>query len=300
MSEKNLLLLPKIKIHNANALSSPYTIGFPAMTAWLGFMHALQRKVNQQGFDGLSFKSVAVVSHEFDLQTFRGSNDFVSSIVGTGNPLTKEGSRPAFIEEARVHLVVSLLIEYEDDEEVVEFEEDIEQLVKTLSRLIMSMKIAGGDVLGFKKPSIEYVAENDEKSMRKCLRQLMPGYTLIERRELMAESMRNSSDALDAMLGFLTINHSSEINEDEGVRWYSQRKVSGWIVPIATGFQGISELGEAKNQRDPDTPHRFAECIITLGEFVMPHRIHQLDDMLWHYHTDTQNNLYLCQQNNRI
>ncbi|PIU55383.1 MAG: type I-F CRISPR-associated protein Csy2, partial [Deltaproteobacteria bacterium CG07_land_8_20_14_0_80_38_7] len=31
---KRLLLLPHIKVHNANALSSPFTIGFPAMTAW--------------------------------------------------------------------------------------------------------------------------------------------------------------------------------------------------------------------------------------------------------------------------
>jgi len=39
---KDILLIPNLKIHKANALSSPYTIGFPAMTAWLGFMHALE------------------------------------------------------------------------------------------------------------------------------------------------------------------------------------------------------------------------------------------------------------------
>ncbi len=45
MSSTYILKLPHIKIQNANALSSPYTIGFPAMTAWLGFMHALERKL---------------------------------------------------------------------------------------------------------------------------------------------------------------------------------------------------------------------------------------------------------------
>ena len=29
------LLIPHIRIHNANAMSSPYSIGFPAMTACL-------------------------------------------------------------------------------------------------------------------------------------------------------------------------------------------------------------------------------------------------------------------------
>ena len=33
---KTYILISNIKIHNANAMSSPYTIGFPAMTAWLG------------------------------------------------------------------------------------------------------------------------------------------------------------------------------------------------------------------------------------------------------------------------
>jgi CRISPR-associated protein Csy2 len=71
-------------------------------------------------------------------------------------------------------------------------------------------------------------------------------------------------------------------------------------VPIATGFHGITELAQAENQRDPDTPHRFAESIVTLGEFIMPYRINDLDNMLWHYHTDLANNLYLCRQNKPV
>lgn len=39
------LVIRKMQIHNANAMSSTYTIGVPAMTAWLGAVHALERKV---------------------------------------------------------------------------------------------------------------------------------------------------------------------------------------------------------------------------------------------------------------
>lgn len=296
MSDKNLLLLPKIKLHNANALSSPYTIGFPAMTAWLGFVHALQRKLNDKGYDELIFNSVAVVSHQFDLQTYKGAGDFVNSIVGTGNPLDKDGSRSAFIEEARVHLTVSLLIEFEGNEEELDEPEFIELLQQLLSR----MKVAGGDILKFELPKIDYVEAGNDKELKSVFRQLMPGYALIERRELMKESMEEGADALDAMLEYLTINHTCELSENGDVSWHSQRKTAGWIVPIAIGFQGISELGQALNQRDPNTPHRFAESVVTLGEFVMPHRIKNLDDMLWRYHADEANNLYLCQQNNQI
>jgi CRISPR-associated protein Csy2 len=51
-----------------------------------------------------------------------------------------------------------------------------------------------------------------------------------------------------------------------------------------------------KNQRDPDTPHRFAESIVTLGEFRMVYKIDQIDKALWSYHTNPDENLYLCQQ----
>ena len=108
---RRFLLIPHLKIHNANAMSSPYTIGFPAMTAWLGAIHALQRHLHQNQFPGIELKNVAISCHQFDLQTYKGPGDFVHSIIGTANPLDKDGGRPAFIEEARCHLEVSLLVE---------------------------------------------------------------------------------------------------------------------------------------------------------------------------------------------
>jgi CRISPR-associated protein Csy2 len=98
---KRVLFIPHIKVHNANALSSPYTIGFPAMTAWLGAVHALQRMLNQGEFDSVTFNSVAVVCHNIDLQIYRGKGDFVNSIIGTGNPLDKNGNRPVFIKNLK-------------------------------------------------------------------------------------------------------------------------------------------------------------------------------------------------------
>ncbi|EOI6458232.1 type I-F CRISPR-associated protein Csy2 [Vibrio cholerae] len=290
----NVLILPHLKIHNANALSSPFTIGFPAMTAWLGFVHALERKLSQAGLSDLMLHSAAVVSHRCDVQTHKGEGDFVHSIIGTANPLDKDGSRSAFIEEARCHLDVSLVIEWSGNEEQVQQPEFTEQL----QAVIATMKVAGGDVLAVGKPSVKSVITEDDTG--RVLRQLMPGYVLIERRDLMIDAMQQGDDAIDALLGYLTVDHHCEQLEDQSVAWHSQRKTSGWIVPIATGFQGISPLGEAKNQRDPSVPHRFAESVVTLGEFVMAHKIKHLDDILWQYHPDLENDLYLCQQVNAI
>ena len=301
MSTRRLLVLPHLNIHNANALSSPYTIGFPAMTTWLGFVHALQRKLQAAGYPTLELLATGVFSHRCDLQTYQGPGDFVHSIIGTANPLDKDGKRSAFIEEARCHLDVSLLIEYraqEDDEDRIESPEFMQLLEPLLTR----MKVAGGDLLGFNTPQLNALDDSDNKAVRRLLLNLMPGFALIERRELMQQAMESGADALDALLEYLTIHHSCEQDDTGDVIWRSQRKAGtegekpGWIVPIATGFQGISPLGIAKNQRDPETPHRFAESVVTLGEFIMAHRIHSLDKVLWHYHTDLDRNLYLCQQ----
>jgi CRISPR-associated protein Csy2 len=301
MSTRRVLVLPHLNVHNANALSSPFTVGFPAMTAWLGFVHALERKLKLCGYPTLELVATGVFSHRCDLQTYRGPGDFVHSIVGTANPLDRDGNRSAFIEEARCHLDISLLIEYrahDNDLERVERPEFIEQV----ERLLIPMRIAGGDLLHAHQPQVKALDDSEDGAVPKLLRSLMPGFALIERRELMQDAMQQGVDALDALLDYLTVHHRCEQDVEGNVSWHSQRKAGedskkpGWIVPIATGFQGISALGQAKNQRDPDTPHRFAESVVTLGEFRILHRIENLNDVLWQYHTDLPNNLYLCRQ----
>lgn len=283
------LIIPRLKIHNANALSSPYTIGFPAMTAWLGGVHALQRKLNAASFADVRFSACAVACHQIDLQTYQGRGDYVHSIVGTGNPLDKSGERPSFIEEARCHIDITLAIEYQGVGMG-----DTDDFLAAVRQQLTTMKLASGDILSFKQPALLKIDGDIE--LAKLTRKLMPGYVLLERRELMAEAMQDGQDAIDAMLDYLTVQHSSQIDADGNATWSANRKTKGWLVPIATGFHGISELGFAEQQRDPNTPHRFAESLVTLGEFVMPYRLKRLDDLLWRSHYDARNNLYLIEQ----
>lgn len=296
MSIEHVLILPHIKVHNANALSSPYTIGFPAVTGFMGAVHALQRKINAKGIN-VCFEAVGIISHDANLQTYKGTNDFVHSIVGTGNPLDKTGARSAFIEEARIHLDISLVVKFTGIE--LEQRDELADLVNEL--LSGQMKIAGGDVFSHHNAQIYIVDTSEAVSLQKLQRQLMPGYALIERRDLMQGAMEEGQDALDSLIDYLAVHNncevtSNEATQEETIKWVSNRKVSGWVVPIATGFQGISDLGQAKNQRDEETPHRFAESVVTLGEFKMPHRINNLDQLLWRYEFQENNDFYLCQQ----
>jgi CRISPR-associated protein Csy2 len=286
-----LLLVPKLDIHNANALSSSYTIGFPAMTAWMGAMHNLQRHLHQTGFENVIFKGLAVSCHRMDLQTYKDDSGFISSIIGTGNPLDKTGQRPSFIEEARCHLSVSLAIEYHVKGHIdeAEFCQAVDDLVAG------KLKIAGGDILSANPSRLMEIKTEEEFNRFK--NQLMPGHCLVERRDLMMKSMNQGQDALDALLDSQALHYECEQTDEGKVIWHNaKRKQPGWIVPISIGYQGISELGFAKHQRDETTPHRFAENVVTLGEFKMPFRFQNWDEMRWEYHTDLENNLYLCQQ----
>lgn len=285
---KRLLIIPRIQVQNANALSSPFTIGFPAMTAWLGAVHALQRCLHQAGFQSIQLESVGVVSHQFDLQTHRHNGDYVTSIIGTGNPLDKDGNRPSFIEEARAHLTASLVIEYAG----LDADDKDSALIKITQLLHGKLKIAGGDILAFDKPYFTNIESFSDT--QKVLRKLMPGYVLLERRELLQAAMHTGQDALAALIDYLSVHHSCT-QENEKVEWKSGRKEKGWLVPIAVGFQGISPVRQALNQRDDDIPHRFAEAVVTLGEFKMAHHIEDIETILWRYQTDLDKNLYLCQ-----
>ena len=295
------LLIPHIRIHNANAMSSPYSIGFPAMTAWLGAVHALQRKLQQlPDFESLCLSKVGISCHQLEVQTHRSKGDFVSSIIGTGNPLDKDGSRPSFIEEARCHVTVSLLIEMSESDPEWE-----ESLPIAIAPMLRQMKMAAGDVLSFREPQVLYLEEGNASELKKLTQRLMLGHVLVERRQLLQDYVATNpeQDVLHALLAHLHIRHRVAVDANQEAiaignnqyLWEASRLQAGWLVPIAVGFQGISPLGLAQNQRDANTPHRFAESVLTLGEFVMPYRIERIDDMLWHYHVDAEQDLYVCQ-----
>ncbi len=292
---KGFLVLPHLIIQNANALSSPFTIGFPAITAWLGAVHALQRKFNQhENYHSLKFPSVGVVSHSIELQTFRSSGFRPSSILVTRNPLVinkKKVSAPSFVPEARCHIDVSLVIEVSGLDQFIEESE----FCRTLDSHLPMLKFASGDLLRYEKPHLKFLDENHENH-RELLCSLMPGYALIERRDLMIKAMNDGQDALHSILDGVCIRNECEISNGD-IEWTKKWIYSGWIVPIAVGFHGLTELadpGSTLNQRDPSVPHIFAESVVTLGEFVMPYRLDFIENLLWYYAYEPDSRMYLC------
>lgn len=88
---KSYLLIRHMLVHDANAMSSTLTIGVPAVTAWMGAVHALERKVRQkEPWKDIAFNGAGISFHRCSLQVHKGVGDSCYSIIGTANPLRKK------------------------------------------------------------------------------------------------------------------------------------------------------------------------------------------------------------------
>ncbi|MGB7344257.1 MAG: type I-F CRISPR-associated protein Csy2 [Pirellulaceae bacterium] len=274
------VLLRRLQVRGANALSSSLTYGFPAVTAFMGFGHALQRKLGGGDSNGqVRVNGVGMICHQFEMLDHQ--DGYSRTLQLTANPLNEKGERSSFVEEGRCHMTVSIVLEVEG---LTGGQRGLDRMGETV---FAKMKLAGGDLLV--PPQAEFLVDD-----RKSIRRLMPGHALMDRRSLMVDAMQGGDDALQALHRHLQIQHRSETGADGKVTWTSQRHSLGWIVPIATGFHAISPVGTAAQARDPHTPHRFAESVVTLGEFVMPTRVESLASLIWRYRP--VGDLYVCVQ----
>ena len=293
------LVIPHLHIQNANAASSPYTVGFPAMTAWLGMIHALQLRLQKnEVLRKISLPRMGISCHAYDMQIFSDRDNYYGYLIGTANPLKKskktgEFERPPFVEESRCHLEISLLVEVAGLEGGLE-----ENFLQAVCQELPRLKAAGGDIIlqagECEQWQVITVRDDDEQAERRIKRLLMPGYVLKERQDLMKPVA--GRDALDNLLGALQVEYTVDKDKEGKVTGWQRKKVlaDGWLVPIAVGFRDLSGKIKVEGQRSYDYEHHFVEPLVTIGEFLMPYRLNSLREMLWEYEYEAADGLYLC------
>ena len=184
-SGKALLLLPRLRIQNANAIASPMTWGFPSITAFIGLMRAIERKLG--GTAGLEFHGVGVVCHGFEAQVTSGG--YTRAFHLTRNPVDKDGGTAGIVEEGRVHLDISLLFDVDLRLDQCA-EAQRQQIADDIGELVAGMRVAGGSVMpalpsSARRPSRPrlMLISDDEDQSRKDFRQLcrrrLPGFVLV-------------------------------------------------------------------------------------------------------------------------
>ncbi|MFC4819558.1 type I-F CRISPR-associated protein Csy2 [Dokdonella ginsengisoli] len=306
----HLLVLPHLRIQNANAISSPLTHGFPSMTAFLGLMWALQRKAHASGLD-IHLRAVGVVCHGHQEQASRGG--FVSAFHLTRNPVGKDGGSAAIVEEGRIHLELSLLLAADSPRWNLE-PEALDGDLAALAEHLAGMRIAGGSVLPPAQPwrhrykpwAIDLTGAAQDRSalFRKARMRLLPGFALVSRDDRLEQRLQQLQKAapdatrLDAWLSLSRVNWHWSAEEDDGKgRWRNDRTGQGWIVPIPVGYGALGELhpaGSVANARDATTPFRFVESLYSVGEWISPHRVTAAEQLLWYADTRSETGLYRC------
>lgn len=308
-----LLVIPHLRVQNANAVSSPLTHGFPAMSAFIGLMWALERKAKSKGLD-LDFNAVGVVAHDYEEQV--ASDGFVSEFHLTRNPVGKDGKPAAIAEEGRIHLDISLVFAIGCEPIVNKGEQ--KEVAEKVKLLLESMRIAGGTIVPSPHPSWRtqaYMAsftgdfKGREDTFNQLKMRLLPGFVLTDRQDVLNDEyealkcLNSQATRLDAFLSLSRIDYvwqPEDDNEGKGewvVRRASGNKYSGWLVPIPIGYGAITELQEAgsvENARDNTTPFRFVESLYSIGEWLSPHRLQKPEQLLWYTNTCKDAGTYRC------
>lgn len=308
MNCEALLLLPHLRVQNANAIAGPLSWGFPAVTAFTGFVHALQRRLQAEELD-IELDGAAIVCHHFEAQTSLPAGKRTHVFHLTRNPVNADGSTAAIVEEGRAHLEVSLLIGVNGD---CLYDEAIRQgLAARILQAALSMRLAGGSLL----PSAQRAQllertgseEGDEKQLRILRRRLLPGFALVGRRDLLTEHTAQlqaadpQADTLDALLDLTRLNidpPQADAEKDSPAADWHVRPRGGWLVPIPVGYRALGEVqpaGSVRNARDRDTPFCFVESLYSLGQWLSPHRVRDLSELFWYHRADPDAGLYLCE-----
>lgn len=312
----HLLILPRLRVQNANAISSPMTWGFPAMSAFVGLMHALERRLPDELYLELGQVGVICHSHEI-LSSSAGYN--LQQFHLTRNPVQdkkyvqKDGSTkvPAIAEEGRMHMDISLIFDVSGDN-LRGGDEQTAQIAQGIDDIVHGMRIAGGSVLPRRnkrhKPRIVAMPDGGgeyRKTFRRLRDTLLPGFALVLNEQALTNHIeeRRKTDAevsrLDAWLDFARLHHDCQIDEDTGKHQWTIRSKPGWRVPIPIGYKTLSahEPGEVANARDPNVPFRFVESLYSIGQWVSPHRLDRPEALLWRVQNNLDNGIYRLTNN---
>ena len=321
-----LIELLKVKVASANAEPGPLSWGFPPPSAFLGFTHALERR-----HGNLSLGGTAIICNEFNPQT--GGGGYSLNFALMRHPYKASWRQKTFdqkkssaiVEEGRVHLTVTLVVEVLGSRDLNE--DELETLRQEVWETASGMRIAGGSVSG-KSSRIHVIdwSQDDEESTREKVRRerykWMPGFALVERQDILRHHLAElrkaapDTDDLEGLLDLLALHCHPAPVEEAGrpesvlqgsdrttaskVEWVAERRQPGWLVPLPVGYGALSkpyEAGSVLNARDASVPFRFVEALYGVGQWLSPHRVETLEQILWRMDADPDEGVYVCRNN---
>ncbi len=297
------LILGKIEIEGANTISSPLTYGFPAISGFLGAIHALNRKLVAVGYQ-LGLPGVLIACHDIQVQRFRPHAYADYSFNQTRNPLKKGGTTASIIEEGKVNVTVSLIVEVSTTlRSATTLDDDSHEFEALCRTLLLQQRMAGGSVR-----SIRNIQLKKHSEAGNLWKRLLPASVLMDASRDLVEITRAlqtqnpEATALDGLIEVATLHHEP-VDIATNKRGWQTRSIKsgrGWLVPIPVGYQAIAPPfppGELAHCRNPAYPSQYVETVYSLGKWVFPNRLpKEISRCFWRY--QQTNHLFLVNQDN--
>jgi CRISPR-associated protein Csy2 len=223
---KSLLTLPHIKVENANAISG-LIYGFPAVTHFLGYVHAISRALEQDPRIGVKLGGCGIISHSHQIHAYQenyGEHHFSL----TRNPLTKGGKTAPFNEEGKMRMEVSLVIECDFTSDDFDFGNgdksgNSQQFTELVLRLAEQKRLARGYITSISPVKFHRIPEDPKEAalfFRRILLKMIPAFVLCDRSDVFKQYLLENSHLIsfEGILDFYTLKIKSNSLE-EGNKW---------------------------------------------------------------------------------
>ncbi len=205
------IIINRVKVQNANAIAG-FTWGFPAITHFLGFVHNLSRKLTVSDYKNIAISGSAVIAHDHQVHVY---GTYEKRFTQSRNPPYLYGTEAAkksltapVIEEGKMNMTVSLIVPYTGS-----IGNRIDEFRRWLETNCYLQRLAGGTILNIE--DISFKCFDTNKNVRSAMRQLLPGFALMDRSEYLKshyESLQNiksETELLDAWLDFIALKQKA-------------------------------------------------------------------------------------------
>jgi len=262
-----LVTTPRILVSHANIYQGTLVWGFPAPPAWVGMMTALNLRLEQRRSTN-RVQAISVIAYDLQRPAQR-------RFCPPRAPLGRDGNVQGFqeVQGGYANLEVAFVFK-------VAHEGNPDEMAAEVLDEVPFLRFAGGAMwLKAGKAaclSLTGDASTDHDAFMAYKRCWVLGSLLTLRtpllqahQERLSQEQGRAVPKLDAWYDLFTLR----VREDPEKK---TRPYKGWLVPVTTGYQGVSPLyspGEVRGVRDQRMPFRFVESVWDVGEWISPSRL---------------------------
>jgi CRISPR-associated protein Csy2 len=253
------LVIRNISVQGANANSGMFAIGYPSMTAFVGFANAFLRSLAANLSTNVPvLEGIAIVHHRGRARLYGQYGDKMTErryhFDRSEGPSKEEHwfSPPSDLQpqcDLTFSIIVAATIDNVTLAQMIEY--------PALLDILIGPRCLGGVVAGHRGMiSVETLTE--------ALEATSPGFVIVdETASLESGDPEDPRDALDVMLDHLCFPWRME----------GERRIHRRLLPTQIGFRAVSPLARRPGARDPETDHAFAEPLIGLAEWRRKHDV---------------------------